>query len=196
MTRRLSVYLLVAVAGTLPAMASEAYTDRVYASKTGSGSLADLGSPSYVASTYSTTPVYATSQVTNAPAQTTPLSQLAESATMITYSSTVSADRYLVSGIDRSGSSAAQGGVQNYASTTTPSTITNGYEIPAPTQSGGLSYTISRGGAPVYALTSPSLQGGGDVTFNVLTPEPGTWAMMASALAGLAVLQRRRRASK
>lgn len=189
MTRRLSLYILVAAAGAIPMLASEAYTDRVYASKSGGGSLADLGSPSYVVSTYSA-PSYAATQVTPSAAQTAPISQLAESSTMITYSSTVSADRFMVSGIDRTGSSSATGGVQTYASTTTPSTVSNGYEVPVAT---GPVYTINRGGAPSYVLSAPLQPSGGNVTFNVLTPEPGTWAMMASALAGLAVLQRRRR---
>jgi len=109
----------------------------------------------------------------------------------VSYSSTTSNEAWAVFGITTQAPSS--GPIQTYATNTNASSVTNAYQVGASTASSP--WAIFGVSAPVSApATAPLFVPNTAASFDVLTPEPTTWMMVGTALAGLGWIRRRRKA--
>jgi PEP-CTERM motif len=200
----LSATLAAAIlSSVVPVMATETYAVG-FAAATGTGELSALGSPyqSY-AQTSANSQVYSAAGSPAAlGAALAPIAQLSQTATMVTYASTAANDQFAVFGAPAGsaasfgapfGAPAGSGDISTFASQTNTSTVTNGYQpnVAYASTSFGSPFGSPFGTPQSFALIQ---QPPSSSQLNE-TPEPSTWVLVGTALAGV-MFTRRRRATK
>jgi len=159
-----------------------------------SSPIAPLGSASAPSASSSTSPSvpYGGPASNQTPVESASVTQPA--ANTVSYSSVTSNEAWAVFGIGPSVAPAASAGpIQTYATNTNASSVTNSYQVNTSSFSsawaafGITAPAASTAPAPLFVPnTAPS--------FDLLTPEPTTWMMVGTALAGLGWIRRRRKA--